>query len=84
MSIVCQLRGEIKKSINYAKKAIKYEPNSDTLSRHLIANTNITRLKNSKEAIKQSYKALKMHYKVTKFFKQFGISYKVKTRCFAS
>ena len=67
MSIVCQLRGEIKKSINYAKKAIKYEPNS-ILSRRLIANTNITRLKNSKEAIKQSYKALKMHYKVTNFF----------------
>lgn len=67
MSIVCQLRGEIKKSINFAKKAIKYEPNS-ILSRRLIANTNITRLKDSKEAINQSYKALKIHHRVTNFF----------------
>ena len=64
--IVLQINGENKKSILFAKKAIAINPDS-ILAHRLIANVNITKLKNYKEAIKQSHNAVKIHHKVENF-----------------
>ena len=69
ISIVLQILGQYRKSIDYSKKALTLRPNS-ILAQRLIANVHISQLENFKKAIKESYKAVKIHHKSSNFIDQ--------------
>ena len=66
ISTIMQMKKEIEKSKIYSTKAIKLNPNS-LLAQRLIANAEITNLKNFNKAIKESYKALNINNKNYEF-----------------
>ncbi len=66
ISIILQIQGKHGESVKYSKKAMSLRPNS-ILAHRLIANVEITQLKNFKKAIKQSYQSVKVHHRTSNF-----------------